>query len=882
MARSAQKLDAIHAAIGVALLAATVAAATHMLQSDASSAPSVAPSATPARSPLAEASEMLANGDSEGARRAFESARAHPEIRIANGIHGGLRWSRDGSRLGFVSGEEIVILQTGDFHEVARLGAAGVERYVLSDDGQLVALFRGEGTLATKAVFQIVRADTGEVLGAIPEATQCGEAMAFSPDGKLFVGAAEGSGEACAHAVIWDVERRAERRVVPAREPEGHSPGRIAHVELLAGGALLRTAEDSGPERTWDLATGALVGTREGSLEVGPDGIGVYMHRVQGSVHTVKLFDMRSSRDLGELTDDRCRASMGAIFGPKGGPLATFGDSFLCLWDPRARRFLGAAQLDERPFLDDLRFTPNGEAVVVGAPVEPEQEIERARVYSAKSAAKVEDLGRVVYLGPTRDALLFFDNHDHELVRVRGERPAERIPFAGRRGKFVFPSRRSERSDSIEPWQKGPRTDTVRVDDKGLAMLDGATLELVPLAAEPGKWQVQVSPDLRWMVGWDDHGHSRIWDLVRRRAVRAMSEGAGAEMARLEITTEEIRVSDWATERTLTLATGAMQSRRFPEEPKVDADKPSPLYVEVEALGRTIRLHPVPNPTFVLGPAFDIPPGQSRVRLSTTAVAVSPDERRAAVAFALGDGVVDNVWNGEVRVFDLPSGRQTRRYATPYWVYLLQFDGDGGRLLATGNNDPVGLWVWDMATGKELLEIPGVNTTQAALSERGDRVTFLNVVSDGPEAWDVGRAARVFGPISGATDFAVTDDGDLLAALGGGTIRLFDSGGRLVRSLRAPANDRSTSAMFVGDKLVVFGGHTVDFLRAADGAPAMSVYFGATSALGLSGDKVELFGDEATARLFASCRAGGFDFPFAWCERGHVERGVLAKLLSAR
>lgn len=877
MARNPRRLDAIHAAIGAALLAATTAAATSMLRSGPDIAG--APIAAPAPRPLAEASALLANGDVEGARRAFDGAGPHPTIRIATAIHGGLSWSRDGSRLAFLSGGDLVIQKTGDFQEAARLDAAGVEQYALSEDGRLAALFRPEGKTVTEGVYQILRTDTGELLGEIPDATSCGRAMAFSPDGKLFVGSTGSFGDYCAHAVIWDVERRAVRHIVPPRAPDGQTAGRIEHVDLLLGGALLRTGEDSGPERTWDLATGALVGSREGFLDEGPDGIGLTMHRIEGSLHAMKLFDTRANKDLGELTDEACPASMGAIMGPKGAPLASFGDSFLCLWDPRARRFLGKAALDERPFLDDIRFTPNGEAVVVGRMVEPEQRIERARVYSAKNAAQIEDLGPIVYLGPTRDALLFLDSRAHELVRVRGARPAERTPFTGRRGKFLFPTRRGERSASLEPWAWSPRTDSVVADDSGLAILDGATGQLVQLVAEPGKWQVQTSPDLHWMVGWDDRGHSRIWDLVRRRAVRAMSKGPGVEIGQMEITTEELRASDWATELRLKLATGAMESKPLPPEPHVDSSKPSPLYVEVEAQGRTVRLHPVPNPTFVLGPAFDIPPGQSRVRLAVTATAVSPDERKAAVGFALGDGVVDNVWQGEVRVFELPSGRQTRRYHTPYWVYLLQFDDDGGRLLATGNNDPVGLWVWDLEAGKALLEIPGVNTTRAALTGRGDRVTFLG--NDGLEAWDVARSKRVYGPVPRISDLAIAPDGDRVAALGGSAIRLLDASGALVRTVAAPANDRSTAAFFAGGVLVAFGGDAVELLRGADGARVMSLRLGATSALGLSGDKVELFGDEATARQFASCRADGFDFPLAWCERGHLEKGMLAKLLSS-
>jgi len=47
----------------------------------------------------------------------------------------------------------------------------------------------------------------------------------------------------------------------------------------------------------------------------------------------------------------------------------------------------------------------------------------------------------------------------------------------------------------------------VVADESGLALLDGATGKLFTAPAEPGKWQVEPSPDLHWMVGWDEQGH---------------------------------------------------------------------------------------------------------------------------------------------------------------------------------------------------------------------------------------------------------------------------------------------------------------------------------------------------------------------------------------
>jgi WD40 repeat protein len=862
-------------AVGVAVAAI---AAVRLTSSDSTKPPGPA---VDAGRWAAVAAELLANGDREGAERAFAAVRARATPRVAAALHGVADWSRDGTRVVTQAGGMLLVFSVGDFREVARLDAGAAVDFTLSPDGQLLELCHSDSYGDESARIDLVRVATGEVIRSIPRA-RCSTARAWSSDGKLFAAPTwprdpPDGGVPCDEVVVWDLDAGSPRRTLHAQGEEA-----CFGVDFLAfddGAARLRTAEREGGERAWSLATGEIVASRDGHLEIGPAGIGVQVQLRRHSDGPVRRVDARTSADLGELSDPRCPTARGSLFGPTGAELATFDDRHVCLWDPRQGTLRGTIDVERRPELDELRFTPSGAALVIGVAGEAGTNVEHARSYSTKDGALVEDFGTVSYLGPSGDALLFLDQRSHELLRIRKDAAAERTSFAGRRGRFVLPAKRRPAGAATQPWLPETRASKVHATEAGLAVLDGATGGLVQLPAEAGAWSVEMSPDLRWMIGFDEHGHARMWDLVGRRVVRADEESPGAYVDDLRLTGEALTFTSILDEVRLDLASATLQ-RTHPNPAEAPPKKTDPLRVTVTANGKDIALHPAPlAPTFVWMPGAKLDPGVSRIQMAVLATAVSEDGRAAAAIFAHGDGVVDNNWSCEVRTFELPSGRETRRFPSQPRIYALEFYDGGRLLLGTGHDDGGGAWLWETKTGKLLFKHE-MNVKDAKLLVPQDRLVLLGM-QGAVEVWDVKNKRRSTDPLDGVKHADVSADGRLIAATGHGSVRVLSIDGEVVTSFATPLGDPAGVVFAAGpkDALAFWKQGAVELVRASDGSRRVSLRFDQDAALAVAGGRVELFGDEGRASRLGRCFVDGFDFPLTWCLEEHRQSGLLAAIL---
>lgn len=142
-----------------------------------------------------------------------------------------------------------------------------------------------------------------------------------------------------------------------------------------------------------------------------------------------------------------------------------------------------------------------------------------------------------------------------------------------------------------------------------------------------------------------------------------------------------------------------------------------------------------------------------------------------------GTTVVVDTDQGDLRAYDLKSGKATTRYkGQPGLVQSIVFFPDGKRFLCAGHPNDVRMW--DFATGKEEARFPGHNggVSQVAITPDGKR--FLAASADGVlRVWDVGTrklVAESKGHEGAILAVAIAPNGTWAATAGADeTVRLF-------------------------------------------------------------------------------------------------------------
>jgi WD40 repeat protein len=158
----------------------------------------------------------------------------------------------------------------------------------------------------------------------------------------------------------------------------------------------------------------------------------------------------------------------------------------------------------------------------------------------------------------------------------------------------------------------------------------------------------------------------------------------------------------------------------------------------------------------------------------------------------------------------LPPGAVRRigtvRLRQPSEVCSVAFSPDG-KLLATGGRYD-GVRLWDASTGKALHFLPARGAQGIfGLAFSPDSKTLVSSGTDGAlEAWDVAtgkRASRLLGGPVRLGPLCFSDDGKLLAAAGGKTIRVWDTAGWTERALPRPESGKIVLTSFAGKRMYV-------------------------------------------------------------------------------
>jgi WD40 repeat protein len=177
------------------------------------------------------------------------------------------------------------------------------------------------------------------------------------------------------------------------------------------------------------------------------------------------------------------------------------------------------------------------------------------------------------------------------------------------------------------------------------------------------------------------------------------------------------------------------------------------------ALGVLVPPAPGDEPVRADAHGDPLPPG-ALYRVGTARLRLAGGAR--ALAYSPGGKVLA----ADGYLWDAASGRLLRRLPVTASVRALAFAPDGNTLVTTAGDEAV-IRLWDVASARQVRELPGNGWYGLAFAPDGKTLLAAGAALF---AWDVttGRAVRRFGPTAGPVEhLALSPSGALLAAAGG-------------------------------------------------------------------------------------------------------------------
>jgi RNA polymerase sigma factor (sigma-70 family) len=628
-------------------------------------------------------------------------------------------------------------------------------------------------------------------------------AFAFSPDGKRLASAGRDR-----LVRVWDTATGEEVRRLAGHKEYAYSVAFSPDGKLLASGDVLNA-------HLWDLATGRKLRTFPGfdggkdfkrpdwrgglvgihALAFSPDGKTL---AVGEGDRRISLWDVATGRRLRRLEGAGYRR---ILFLPGGKGILSANDALVC-WRDAGGKELRRFPLGDRYSASAIALAPDGKSFVYGG---PRYIIRGNQVVGSKGKLSLWD----VAAGKERRRL----DLPRQVVGVALSPDGKTLAYAQVGQLTVLPS---VHLVDVATWKELRRIDgrSLRLafspDGKTLAGQGRTCLHLWDVATGRPRLRqrghtgavdvLSFTPDGKVVVSASrEDGAARLWDLATGREVSAF-QGDWQEISPLRADGTTLlsnpapnRVSVWDTRtgkrthdlriqkapantyanevlamglspdgRTLTsvsnnndgrggitvlvreVRTGKDLLRRQERRPegrrRLVPSPDSTLLAETD--GATLALRDV-----VTGePCRTLKPDQPGGRALGSPAAFSPDGRLVACAGAAPRD--DERKDTRVWVWEVATGKEVLVLRTPYGP-VLAFSRDG-RALASAGSDPSGLCrgggsihLWDLAGGAELAHFGGHGTFVRSLAFAPDGKTLVSGLADSTLlAWDLTPALR--------------------------------------------------------------------------------------------------------------------------------------------
>ena len=518
--------------------------------------------------------------------------------------------------------------------------------------------------------------------------------------------------------------------------------GGEAHAVAFAGGSTLASGSAEGV-KLWDLETrtGTTTSLSAGvtAVAVSPDGATLASGSANGQV---QLLDLKGDRVVATLPG-HTQAVRSLAFSHDGTVLASGGEDGVRLWDTEARASTAALP----GAVTSVAFSPDGATLASGSgdglrllDVETEAEMATYRHGSGGWGPGVNSVafspdGTLVASGgddttvrlwevATGDNLAVLDGHD---------RPVRSVAFSVN-GTILASG---DAGLTVRLWDP--------VSGQRLADLRGEGREINA---------VDFSPDGTTLAAGTEDGRIGLWD-----------------------------VSEWAQPRPrrLVLVSGDGQQGAI-GEPLAD-----PLVVEV----RDQYGNPLPG----VEVAFSVVQGDGRVGgqftverttsdvsgraealltlgpiQGTNAVEVSVEGIEALSFSSAGVGEPDGPSpGGDFRTWHLPDASTVRlgKGLTEATAFLRN-----GEVLAVGTN--VGIWLYDVATSREIALLPTRRIWDMAVSRDGRILASCGAYKDKIRLWEVATGEEITTVDQAARAVALSPDGRTVASSSGSGLELWD------------------------------------------------------------------------------------------------------------
>lgn len=603
-----------------------------------------------------------------------------------------------------------------------------------------------------------------EVRGLVSEARnqepagKLGEALALLRAAASLEAAEQGPAPTL---VSLDLERLA-RAGAASRVLAGHAWG-LMQVALSPDGELAATASRDGTAKLWDLGTGALVRTLEGTdpvLSIAYSADGKTIATSNGTAKAdggfVKLWDAATGAVRHTLKLDSTASH--AAFSPDGKLLVTCTEkNGAALWNTESGAPV-AALGDPASGAAEASFSADGARVVVRAGKE-------ARVHAA----------------PGGELIARLEGHDKPVLDAAFSRSGALVATASVDGTVrVWDARTGEEKARLAPdapgygkpqsfhslaWGPEDRALAVGAKDGSVRLVDPSSAAVLHTLHQHASQveSVAFSPDGRRILSASLDGKAIVWDAATGAVVevlRGHKEGLlGAVFAGNE---RVITISDDRTARLWDVTDG-------------------PFVAMLDGHARSVdRLCASADGSILVSASAD---KTARVWDTRTfaALAVLPDHKGPVAALAVspdGKTVVTGAMDTPTRVWDARTGAvRATLPGQDKGANAAAFSPDGALFAVASIDGPASLWDAASATEKRKLEGHERKIAQMVFSHDGRRLVTASW--DGTaRIWDVAGAAPpvvLKGPEGWVTAAVFSPDDRTVAIAAGEQARLFDA-----------------------------------------------------------------------------------------------------------